>query len=204
MRCASRRSSCDETPRVEIGGIFGDHTDMAGDNMPINIARILLLCAVAALSACHKDSAADQAAQAVAQPRAKAPVAPRKGPTVAELTAGMVEAAPQGKSQAPVALKFELGRHPKVGLPLEIDLALIAQVDAGPVTMKVSSADPLTLAADSNEFDFPELTAGEVYKSKLNVTPTGEGVLLIGVTISVKHDEVTDVKAFSIPIIADR
>jgi hypothetical protein len=176
---------------------------MAGDNMRINIARVLLLCAAAAVSACHKDSSANPAVQA-AQPFAKAPAVPRKGPTVAELTAGMVEAAAQGKSQAPVALKFELVQRPKVGQAVEINLALIPQVTAGPVTMKVSSTDPLTLAADSNEFDFPEILAGEVYKSKLNVTPTGEGVLLIGVTVTVKHDELTDAKVFSIPIIADR
>jgi hypothetical protein len=70
--------------------------------------------------------------------------------------------------------------------------------------MKVSGGDGLTLAADTNEFDFAAIAAGQVYKSQLNVTPTSEGVLLIGVTVSVKRDELTDVKAFSIPIIADR
>jgi len=177
---------------------------MAGDNTRINIARVLLLCVAVAVSACHKDSAQQAAIQAAAQARMKAPVVAKNGPTVAELTAGMVEAAVQGKSQAPVALKFQLAQRPKVGQALDINLALIPQVDAGPVTMKVSGGDGLTLAADTNEFDFAAIAAGQVYKSQLNVTPTSEGVLLIGVTVSVKRDELTDVKAFSIPIIADR
>jgi hypothetical protein len=38
----------------------------------------------------------------------------------------------------------------------------------------------------------------------VNVTPAAEGVLLLGVTVSLKHDELTDLKSFSIPLIADR
>ena len=178
---------------------------MAGDNNTrIDIALTLLLGAAATLSACHKDPAANEPKQAAGQTHAAAPVVARKGPTAAELTAGMVEAAVQGKSQAPVALKFELLQHPKVGQAVDINLALISHADAGPVIIKVSSADAVTIDPDSNEFDIPQIAAGEVFKSKLTVTPTGEGVMLIGVTVSVKHEELTDLKAFFIPIIADR
>jgi len=43
-----------------------------------------------------------------------------------------------------------------------------------------------------------------VYRQTVNVTPITEGVLLVWVSVSLKHDEVTDVKTFSIPIIADK
>jgi hypothetical protein len=177
---------------------------MAGDNTRISIAWALFFCVAAAVSACHKDSGQDAAAQAAAMARAKAPVIARKGPTVAELTAGMTEAVAQGKSQAPVALKFELSQRPKVGQAVDINLALIAQVDAAPATLKISGGEGLTLAPDMNEFDFPTIAAGEVYKSKLTVTPSNEGVLVLGLTVSLKRDELTDVKVFAIPIIADR
>jgi hypothetical protein len=36
------------------------------------------------------------------------------------------------------------------------------------------------------------------------MTPTTDGVLLVNVTVSLKHDEVTDSKAFSVPVIVDR
>jgi hypothetical protein len=183
-----------------IGGVFGDHTSMAGHMIPVRIAAVLLLCA-AALSACHKDESTNSANMAPVLP--KAPVVARKGPTAAELTAGMVEAAAQGKSQVPVALKFELVKRPKVGQPVDINLALISQVDASPVTIKVSGTDGVTVAA-ANEFDTPTAAAGEVYRYTVNVTPTAEGVLTVGVTVSMKRDEVTDVKVFSVPLIADR
>ena len=174
---------------------------MAGHMIPVRIAAVLLLCA-AAVSACHKDQGANTESQP-APVKPKPPVVARKGPTAAELTVGMVEAAAQGKSLAPVALKFELVKRPKVGQPVDINLALISQVDASPVTIKVSGTDGVTVAA-ANEFDTPTAAAGEVYRYTVNVTPNAEGVLIIGVTVSLKHDELTDVKAFSIPIIADR
>jgi hypothetical protein len=36
------------------------------------------------------------------------------------------------------------------------------------------------------------------------VTATGDGVLLLGLTVSLKHDEMTDSRAFSIPLIVNR
>jgi hypothetical protein len=160
------------------------------------------LCAAAiALSACHKDSGT---APAVAPAIPKMPVMQRRGPSVAEQTAGMVEAAVQGKSQAPVQLKFDLAQRPKVGQSLEISLALIPQVDASPATVQVSGGDDVTVAAGASTFDIATAEAGQVYRQSVNVTPTAEGVLLVAVSVSLKHDEITDVKAFSIPIIAEK
>jgi len=36
------------------------------------------------------------------------------------------------------------------------------------------------------------------------VTPTVDGVLLLGLTVSLKHDEITESRGFSIPLIVDR
>jgi hypothetical protein len=166
--------------------------------------QVLLLCAVALLSACNQDSGSPAASNAVARPKPKAPVVAKSGPTAAEQTAGMVQAANQGKSQVPVELKFDLGGRPKVGQALEINLALIAQIAASPATIQVSDADGLTLAPGTHQFDIPSAEAGEVYRQTVNVTPNAEGVLLLGVTVSLKHDDVTDQRAFSIPIIAER
>ena len=166
--------------------------------------HVLLLCAVALLSACNQDSGAPAASNAVVRANPKAPVVAKSGPTAAEQTAGMVQAANQGKSQVPVELKFDLGARPKVGQLLEIDLALIAEIPASPATIQVSDADGLTVTPGTNQFDIPSAEAGEVYRQTVKVTPNAEGVLLLGVTVSLKHDDVTDQRAFSIPIIAER
>lgn len=172
---------------------------MAGETMTGNV-RILLLCA-AALAGCSGNSASAPAAPTQIKPRAS--IAKPSG-TPAEQTAGMVQAASQGKSQVPVELKFDFSQRPKVGQPLEVNLALIAQISASPATIQVNGADDVAVAAGGNQFDIPAEEAGEVYRHTVSVTPGAEGVVLLGVTVSLKHDELTDQLAFSIPIIAER
>jgi hypothetical protein len=104
----------------------------------------------------------------------------------------------------PVALKFDLGARPKVGQVLDINLALIPQIAASPASIQVSDADGLTVAPGTNQVDIPSAEVGEVYRHTVKITPNAEGVLLVGVTVSLKHDEITDQRAFSIPIIAER
>jgi hypothetical protein len=140
-------------------------------------AKVLLLCVVVAVAACNRDSGSAPVAHAVSQAKPK-PAAPKADATAAEQTAGMVQAATQGKSQVPVELKFDIAQRPKVGQPLDINLALIAQISASSASLQVTGAD--------------------------DVTPNAEGVLLLGVTVSLKHDEIVDQRVFSIPIIAER
>ncbi len=140
-----------------------------------------MLVTVGLLSACHKDSGPPP--QPAPQPRvSSAPVIAKKGPSAADLTAGMVEAASQGKSQLPVELKFDLKQRPALGQALDIDIAVV-----GP-----------------NQIDFPAVEAGQVYRQSVTVTPTADGVLLLGLTVSLKHDETTESRAFSIPLIVER
>ena len=176
---------------------------MAVDAMRTTSIPILLLCAVAALSACNRDSSSVPAGDVVTRAKPKAPAA-KAGPTAAEQTAGMVQAATQGKSQLPVELKFDLGARPKVGQVLEINLALIAQIPANSIALQASSADDLTVAPAAGQFDIPADEAEGVYRQTLKVTPNAEGVSLLGVTVSLKHDDITEQRVFSIPIIAER
>jgi hypothetical protein len=179
-----------------IGGVFGDYRGM-------KTARVLTLCTVAVLSACHQDSG-NPTQPKPAAPHVKVPVAVNKGPSAAELTAGMVEAATQGKSQLPVTLKFGLKQRPKLGQPLDIDIALMPQIDASPADIQVTGGDGLTVATDSNKVELPAVETGRVYRQVVTVTPSLDGVLLLGLTLSLKHDEVTDSRAFSIPLIVER
>ena len=180
---------------IVIGGIFGDYRDM-------KTARVLTLCTVGALGGCHQDSG--NSTQPKPAPHVQAPVTVKKGPSAEELTAGMVEAATQGKSQLPVTLKFGLKQRPKLGQPLDIDIALMPQIDASPADIQVTGGDGLTVATDSNKVELPAVETGRVYRQVVTVTPSLDGVLLLGLTLSLKHDEVTDSRAFSIPLIVER
>jgi hypothetical protein len=163
-----------------------------------------MLCALAAASACHKDSGTPPPPTPAPKPRISAPVAAKKGPSAAELTVGMVEAASQGKSQLPVQLKFDLKQRPTSGQALDIDIALVPQIDAGAADIQVTGGDGLTVAPGTNQIDLPAVEAGQVYRQNVKVTPTAYGVLLLGLTISLKHDEMTESRAFSIPLIVER
>ncbi|HEY2465155.1 MAG TPA: hypothetical protein VGI32_13940 [Steroidobacteraceae bacterium] len=177
---------------------------MAGEKM-MTSAKVLLLCAAAVVAACNRDSSSAPAANAmshVVKPRA--PAAPRPGATAAEQTAGMVQAATQGKSSVPVELKFDIAQQPKVGQPLEVNLALVAQISASPATIQVAGSDDVAVAPSPNQFDIPSEEPGEVYRETVHVTPNAEGVVLLGVTVLLKHDEIVDQRVFSIPIIAER
>ena len=176
---------------------------MAGEKLMAS-AKVLLLCAVVVVAACSKDPASAPAARPAMQIKPRAPAAPRPGATAAEQTAGMVQAAPQGKSQVPVELKYDITQRPKVGQPLDIDLALVAQIAASPASIQVTGADDVSVAPSPNQFDIPSEEPGEVYRETVHVTPNAEGVVLLGVTVLLKHDEIVDQRVFSIPIIAER
>jgi len=162
-------------------------------------ARILLLCAVAALAACHGDSG--QSAAGKPAVRAHGPVAPKRGPTPDELTVGMVEAVTQGKSQVPVGLKFDVLQRPAMGKALEIAVALMPQISAGQATIQVTGSDGLEVAPDQGQIDIASVEAAQVYRHTVSVTPTAEGVLFLGFAVTLNHDEIAESRTFSIPII---
>jgi len=161
-----------------------------------------MLCALVAASACHKDTGTPPPPPP--KPHVSTPVVAKKGPSAAELTAGMVEAASQGKSQLPVQLKFDLKQRPTPGQALDIDIALIPQIDGGAADIQVTGGDGLSVAPGTNQIGFPAVEAGQVYRQSVKVTPISDGVLLLGLTISLKHDEMTESRGFSIPLIVER
>ncbi len=164
---------------------------------------VLSLCAIAALSGCHRDSGTS--AQPASGPRTlKKPVAVKKGPTSAELTAGMVEAAAEGKSQLPVDLKFDIKERPTVGQPLDVSIAVMPQIDADAGNVQVSGGTGLTVDPGASQIALAGVQAGQVYRQEVKVTPAQDGVLLLALTISLKHDEMTDSREFSIPLIVQR
>jgi hypothetical protein len=167
----------------------------------MNTVRALLLCALAAVGACHR--ASDAPAPAAPKSQASVPVAVKKGPTAAQLTAGMVEAAGQGKSQLAVDMKFDLQQRPAIGQALDVDIAVVPQIDASAGDIRVTGGDGLTVAA-ADPIILPAVEAGEVYRRSVKVTPTATGVLMLSLTVSLKHDEMTDSRVFSIPLIVDR
>jgi len=164
--------------------------------------QLIMLCALAAAAGCQRDSGG-LASPRTAAHAAKKPVVEQRGPTPEELTAGMVEAATEGKSQAPITLKFDLLRRPVQGEPLEIAIALLPQEAADPLSVDVSGPEELKLGANDAQFEFAAVEAAQVYRHRITVTPTGEGVFLLTLSVSMKRDQLADTRVFSVPIIVE-
>jgi hypothetical protein len=161
--------------------------------------RTFTFCAVALMAGCQRESGdAKNPSAAVGH---KAPVAVQRGPTSAELTAGMVEAATQGKSQTPVGLKFDVLRRPVQGEPLEIAIALLPEEVAGPATVEVTGPDGLQVPASDSKFEFASVEPSQVYRRSITLTPTAEGVFLLTLTVNLQHDQMADTRVFSVPVI---
>ncbi len=162
-----------------------------------------MLGVLAAASACHRDTE-PAAPQPVSKPPVVIPVPVKKGPSAADLTVGMVEAAILSKSQTAVLLKFDLPQRPLLGQPMDVNIAVMPQVDAGAMEMQVAAGEGLTLAAGMNQFNWPNVEAGQVYRQIVTVNPAAAGVLLLNLTVSLKHDEMSESRVFSIPLIVER
>lgn len=164
--------------------------------------RVLALGMLLALAGCGRGgSATDSTGSAM---RATGTVKqPRKGPSVQEQTAGMVEAASTGKSGLPVLVKFDLLARPALGKPLDIDIAVLPQIDASAATIQLTSTDGLDLPAGISEFAFLTVEADQVYRHTVSLKPTAEGVQVLGLTVTLTHDEVVESRTFSIPIIVE-
>ncbi len=161
--------------------------------------RLLLPGMFVWLAACHGDSGEAQKPKPAAA--AKAPAAPAPGPTVAELTAGMVEAATVGKSQLPVLLKFDLTQRPTVGQPLTVAVAVLPQIVAELATVQATGDAGLAVAAQA-PLTIPSVEPAHVYRQSLTVTPTREGLQLLTVSVTLKHDDATETRVFMVPLIA--
>jgi hypothetical protein len=160
-----------------------------------------MLSTVMTVTGCHRNSGTPAPTP---KPQVSAPVVVKKGPNAEEQTAGMVEAASQGKSQAPVKVKFALEQRPTLGQPLDIDLAVMPQIDASSADIQIVGGTGLGLPAGSNHIELLTLEAGHVYRQNVKVTPNLDGVLLLSLTVLLKHDEIAESRIFSIPLIVDR
>jgi hypothetical protein len=162
--------------------------------------RFLLAPLLLALSACSGDSGKD----AVFLPSHKAKPAPvaKKGPTLAEQTAGMVLAASPARSEPIAELKFELRSRPIAGRALTVDLALLPQIDASSALIELSGTDGLKVAEPDASMSFSDILPTNVYRKSVTVTPPAEGVFYLNAVATLKSPDFSQVRNFTIPIIA--
>ncbi len=182
--------------RVVMSGRFDDHIGM----LKLTLAGTVVLAVGAA---CSNGGPAPTVALLPATAHKRAPAPVKKGPTVEEQTADMVLAATPGKSDVPVSLKFDLPQRPKIGAPLDLNIALLAQIPAESAQIDVSAPNGLELASIDARTLIRDVRPDEVYRHTLQLTPTAAGVLFLNLNVTLKHDEITETRSFTVPLILE-
>ena len=170
---------------------------MRKPRFPAPALRILALGAALTVGACHRGP---QGPGAAAPAPAAKPAAPA-GPTVAEQTAGMVEAPGLTKAASGARMKFSLDARPAVGQPLVVELALLPSTFAESATVGVDPSDGVSVDPAEREYSVSALEPNKIYRHSLRVTPTAPGVTDLGLTVTLRHDGVSDALKFSVPLI---
>jgi hypothetical protein len=162
--------------------------------------RVILLLAIACAAACHRNPGSAPTASVKPKGGVHA-AAPSQTLDPQQLTAGMVEAVAQGKAQAPIDVKFDLLQRPVQGQPLDVAIALLPQAAARSATVVVTGSDGLKVDQGEEQFEFPAVEAAQVYRHSIKVTPTTEGLYLLTLSVSLQHDQTSDSRVFSVPIL---
>ena len=154
---------------------------------------------LALLAACNQD--AGQPAAPLPKAAARAPAAVKPGQSPDELTRGMVEAVTLKNSTVPVGVKFDLPHRPTVGQELDITVAVMPQVAAESAVVRAVGSDQLRVASSVGPIDIAGLDPAAVYRFSIPVTASAEGVQVLQLDVALKHDDVTETRSFSIPLI---
>jgi len=179
----------------------------AGNMLRRRIPHALLLTllgAAALLAGCSK--AADQARaqrEARAQARAGAQLATDRLAAAGAEADDMVAAVSSASKDTQVSLRFKFTQQPQVGRPLRLELALSQEpgleIDAMHVSLQ--PRDGMELQSERT-YDYVGPAAGATQQMSVTVLPTQSGVLGLMATVLVDSARGSDVRSFTIPVIA--
>jgi hypothetical protein len=65
----------------------------------------------------------------------------------------------------------------------------------------VTGSDGLKLDPGEQQFEFPAIEAAQVYRHSIKLTPTTEGFYVLTLSVSLQHEQTSDSRVFSVPIL---
>jgi hypothetical protein len=144
------------------------------------------------------------------QPQAGAPAdgsAPAAAPVVAapptpgeEKTAHMATAVVDGKTSAPVDMKYDVLAKPDVGQPFEVELVFLPRIAADTLEVTVTEAPGLVLVGQ-REARFGPIESGQPYSLKVLVRGDAVGLFYLSATAGIATPVQTEARAFAIPVV---
>jgi len=138
----------------------------------------------------------DKAAQA--EPAADMPATPPAN--AVEKESRMATAVVDGKTTAPVDMRYDLPSKPGLGEPFEVELAFDTRSPADMLEVEITEAPGLTIVGEKT-LKFAPVEGGQSYTAKVLVQGDSPGLYYIGVVAKMSTKVQTESRAFAIPVV---
>ncbi|WP_157071743.1 hypothetical protein [Steroidobacter denitrificans] len=195
-----------------------DKTAMIGKARRASANRLLMLAALTALAAlpgCGGGSGseagpgagvgADAGSARSVTDGAAGPAGARDGASasrsdagVDETTSRMARAVGAAKPGAAVDIRYEILNKPAVGVPVEMQIALVPSVGVDSLDAKIGGMDGITLAGDLS-VRFEQVEPGQSYRHTVSLLPDRTGIFYVTVTATTQIHGQDLARTFSIP-----
>jgi hypothetical protein len=160
------------------------------------------LLAAALVAACGGGKSGDEAAQAAQDPAAGAAGAPGAAapPAVDPAKARLASAVADGKTSAPVDMKYDVLSKPAQGQPFEVELVFDPRQAADTLEIEITDAPGLVLVGEKTA-KFGPVEAGQSYTAKVLVKGDNAGLYYIGVLAKMSTQVQSESRAFAVPVV---
>lgn len=181
------------------------HMTLNSDVRTTGLRRVALTAAAALLAGAFVTACGggndDQAAAAKAE-RAKAGQTAAAAPpaNADEKQERLASAVTDGKTTAPVDMKYDVLAKPALGQPFEIEMTFSVRLPADKLETEITEAPGLTIVGEKTA-SFGPVEPGQTYSSRMLVTGDNPGLYYIGVIAKVSTKVQTETRAFAIPVV---
>jgi hypothetical protein len=181
------------------------HMTLNSDVRTTGLRRVALTAAAALLAGAFVTACGggndDRAAVAKAE-RAKASQTAAAAPpaNAEEKHERLAAAVTDGKTTAPVDMKYDVLAKPALGQPFEVEMTFNLRLPADKLETEITEAPGLTIVGEQTA-SFAPVEPGQPYSSRMLVTGDNPGLYYIGVIAKVSTKVQTETRAFAIPIV---
>ena len=164
----------------------------------LTVAATLL--AGALVTACGGGKDDDSAATSAGQAKASKAVSATPPASADEKHARLAAAVSDGKTTAPVDMRYDLPAKPELGQPFEVELVFETRLPADKLDLEITEAPGLTIVGEKTA-SFAPVERAQPYSSKVLVQGDNPGLYYIGVLAKVSTKVQTETRAFSVPVV---
>lgn len=147
------------------------------------------------------DKEAEAAAEAAAErAKAESTVAATPPANADDKHSRLAEAVADGKTTAPVNMRYDLLSKPALGQPFEVELSFETRLPADSLDIVLTEAPGLVIVGNKT-VNFTPVEGGQTYTTKVLVQGDKPGLYYIGIVANMATKVQTESRAFAIPVV---